>query len=105
LSKINHFFEKKNFCENHLWGTSAAFFEKIVLSESIFYHTSSDAVLLADFKYHLSFALRCYFKGKTRDFGGKNRVFGNHELSPHWQMLFAALLSTISYMDEYLLEI
>ena len=69
------FFWKKIFRENHLWRTSAAFFEKIVLLENIFYHTSSDAVLPADFEYHLSFALRCYFKGKTMDFGGKKQGF------------------------------
>jgi len=98
-------FLKKIFRENHLWGTSAAFFEKIVLLENIFYHTSSDAVLPADFEYHLSFALRCYFKGKNRDFGGKKQGFWKPRTQSTWQMLLAALLSTISYMDEYSLEI
>ena len=97
---------KKNlFHENHLWGTPAAFFEKIALLENIFYHTSSDSVLPSDFEYHLSFAIRCYFKGKNRDFWGKKQGFGNHELSPRWQTLFRALLSIRSHMDKYSPEI
>jgi hypothetical protein len=64
FKKMNYFFQKKIFHENHLWGTPAKFFEKIVFLKNIFCHTSSDAVSRADFEYHLSFALRCFFKGK-----------------------------------------
>jgi hypothetical protein len=67
--------KKKYFGENHLRGTPATFFEKIVLLENIFCHTSSDAVSRADFEYHLSFALSCYFKGKKKDLAVKKQGF------------------------------
>ena len=98
FSKTNHFFEKKIFRENHLWGTSAAFFEKIVLLENIFYHTSSDAVLPADFEYHLSFALRCYFKGKKQGFwGSKTGLLGTTNsvhIGKCYSLLYSALYPT-----------
>jgi hypothetical protein len=64
FKKINHFFERKKFPRKSSMGTLATFFEKIVLLENVFCHTSFDAVSRADFEYHLSVALSFYFKGK-----------------------------------------
>jgi hypothetical protein len=71
--KINHFFGKKFFHKNHLWGALAKFFEKILLLENALCGTPFDAVLRADYEYRLGLPLRCYFKDKKKLFGIKNR--------------------------------